>query len=56
VQVSETGSSSAAVSNGSTSTVQSPARRVEVMPLTDITVPLESIKPGEFTNYVCYMN
>jgi hypothetical protein len=54
--VSETSSSSAAVSNGGTSTVQSPARRVEVKPLTDISVPLESIKPGEVTSYICYMN
>ncbi|XP_021941879.1 ADP-ribosylation factor-binding protein GGA1 isoform X4 [Zootermopsis nevadensis] len=45
-QVSGTSSSSAAVSNGGTSTVRSPARKVEVKPLTDISVPLENIRPG----------
>jgi hypothetical protein len=52
VQVSESSSSSTAVSNGGASTVNSPARRVEVKPLTDVSVPLESIKPGEVTNHM----
>lgn len=52
MQVSGTSSSSAAVSNGGTSTVRSPARKVEVKPLTDISVPLENIRPGKFISYV----
>ncbi|XP_069694970.1 ADP-ribosylation factor-binding protein GGA1 isoform X2 [Periplaneta americana] len=46
---SSSGTNTAAVSNGGvnvSSTVNSPARRVEVKPLTDISVPLETIKPG----------
>ena len=41
---------SAAVSNGGesvSSTVDSPAKRVEVKPLSELSVSLESIKPGE---------
>jgi hypothetical protein len=56
VQVSEPSSGNAAVSNGRTSAVQSPARRVEVKPLTDISVTLESIRPGEDINHVYYVN
>ncbi|PNF24162.1 hypothetical protein B7P43_G17364 [Cryptotermes secundus] len=46
MQVSEPSSHSAAANSGCTSAVQSPARRVEVKPLTDISVALESIRPG----------
>ncbi|XP_033607424.1 ADP-ribosylation factor-binding protein GGA1 isoform X2 [Cryptotermes secundus] len=55
-QVSEPGSRSAAANSGRTSAVQSPARRVEVKPLTDISVTLESIRPGEDINHVYYVN
>jgi hypothetical protein len=56
VQVSESSSGGAAVSNGRTSAVQSPGRRVEMKRLIDISVALDSTRPGEDVNNVYYVN
>jgi hypothetical protein len=54
--VSKPSSGHAAVSNGRTSAVQSPGRRVEVKPLTDISVTLENIRPGEHVSHIYDVN